>query len=387
MDETKYVIARFETRRVDKANISALHNTRKNPPADIDKSRSKQNVYFVSEDFQRVSAKRAYRADKQFIREEIARMKGTSWRESRSAITTEIVIAMSPSINEKMAAGEVSKEQLVELFKESYRRIADEIGLKFVSCAIHFDEKTPHAHATFSVFDENKKSMRTKLMKSGALMQDIAGDVFSEIDFRRGVRKSTAEHLKIKEMRALARADVNAARVEKKVVDSWKKRKSKLRGRVESAFNDALKIGNKKKRERALWNIIEKIALMYYKAKVPDIAIEEKGLYIERVAAKAKARERRFDDAVRAEVEAIMLDISTELDELKKENRALRKSLEYTENLVDAMNVEAGSVRELESKIEALAEELNAARVENKALRKENKALSKRRKRGNDLSR
>ncbi|AXH11415.1 plasmid recombination protein [Halarcobacter bivalviorum] len=119
------------------------------------------------------------------------------------------VITLSPIINEWLEQGKVTKEQLEKSFTDSVPLIQDKIhtilgddSIKLSHYVIHYDEKTPHMHFAFNNHTKNGEAVWYNLRKSGRLseFQDIVASTFKDIGLERGVRKSTAKHLSVRQM-------------------------------------------------------------------------------------------------------------------------------------------------------------------------------------------
>lgn len=124
-----------------------------------------------------------------------------NFREKKHAIIQDCVITLSNSINEKYAKGEITKERLNILFFHAVNQIGKKLNLETLYIAIHWDEKTPHAHISFKNYYRGK-SISNELKKNYSNAQDIVGNVFKEIGFKRGQKKeiTQAKHLTIQEM-------------------------------------------------------------------------------------------------------------------------------------------------------------------------------------------
>ena len=87
----------------------------------------------------------------------------------------------------------VDNDKLLELGKKTVRKIASELNVKPLYVSLHLDEKTPHLH--YQLENLNRETGRTvaRTIKKPVLskLQDIAGEVFSEIGLRRGQSRDT----------------------------------------------------------------------------------------------------------------------------------------------------------------------------------------------------
>ena len=88
---------------------------------------------------------------------------------------------------------DVPNDKLLELGKKAVRKISAELGVKPLYVSLHLDEKTPHLH--YQLENLNRETGRTvaRTIKKPVLskLQDIAGDVFSEIGLKRGQSRET----------------------------------------------------------------------------------------------------------------------------------------------------------------------------------------------------
>ena len=88
---------------------------------------------------------------------------------------------------------DVDNDKLLELGKKAVRKISAELGVKPLYVSLHLDEKTPHLH--YQLENLNRETGRTvaRTIKKPVLskLQDIAGDVFSEIGLKRGQSRET----------------------------------------------------------------------------------------------------------------------------------------------------------------------------------------------------
>ena len=88
---------------------------------------------------------------------------------------------------------DVDNDKLLELGKKAVRKIAAELNVKPIYISLHLDEKTPHLH--YQLENLNRETGRTvaRTIKKPVLskLQDIAGDVFSEIGLKRGQSRDT----------------------------------------------------------------------------------------------------------------------------------------------------------------------------------------------------
>lgn len=131
----------------------------------------------------------------------------------------ETIITLSPKINEMLENQELSKEDLEEIFKESAKNAIehyeDIIGepIEVFSYVIHYDEKTPHLHLQMANHTSTGHSIHQQIKKSEyqSKLQDVIAEPFNQIGFTRGVKKSKARHLSVREMHA---AEINQQKEE-----------------------------------------------------------------------------------------------------------------------------------------------------------------------------
>jgi hypothetical protein len=118
------------------------------------------------------------------------------------------VITLSPIVNEWLADEKISKEDLDKCFIESMPKVENKIEeilgnkVQTFSYVIHYDEKTPHLHFSFSNHTNNGESIFHKIKLSGRLneFQDVVAEVFKDINLERGDRKSKVKHLSVRRM-------------------------------------------------------------------------------------------------------------------------------------------------------------------------------------------
>ena len=87
----------------------------------------------------------------------------------------------------------MDNDKLLNLGKKAVRKIAAELNVKPIYISLHLDEKTPHLH--YQLENLNRETGRTvaRTIKKPVLskLQDIAGEVFSEIGLKRGQSRDT----------------------------------------------------------------------------------------------------------------------------------------------------------------------------------------------------
>ncbi len=117
------------------------------------------------------------------------------------------VVTLSPSINEKLKSGKVTKDELEQAFNNSMKMIQNKINtildeeIELFSVVLHYDEKTPHIHFAFANHTKQGESVHMKLKSYGrTYFQDLVGEAFKDLGYVRGNKKSTARNLKVGEM-------------------------------------------------------------------------------------------------------------------------------------------------------------------------------------------
>lgn len=122
------------------------------------------------------------------------------------------IVTLSNSVNDRLASGELSKDELEQCFFESLERVKslleNEVSheLKLFSHVIHYDEKTPHMHFAFSNHTGKGEAVyhmvRTSKNKVLSKCQDEVGKAFKRIGLRRGIvkDKTNARHKSVREM-------------------------------------------------------------------------------------------------------------------------------------------------------------------------------------------
>ena len=128
------------------------------------------------------------------------------------------------------AKNEITKEQLNDLFLKNVKELEKELNLVALNVAIHYDEKTPHAHIMYKTYDNKNKSVSNDLKKQFSKAQDICGKVWSYLGFERGQKKqeTNAKHLKVCEMH-------------QKEIDELKKEKKEVKTEKQQIINYAKK--------------------------------------------------------------------------------------------------------------------------------------------------
>jgi len=223
----KYVQIRFESRKFDKANGQILHNTRTAKPSylksDLYHNKFSNIVYLKNKKYElknRADELRVNKILKQQLNDEVENIKkeSKSFRIKKSAVAIDSVITLSNSINQELKNGKVKKEKLEELFLESAKKIAKELELEILNITIHYDETTPHAHVSFKNY-RNGKAISNKLKKEYSRAQDIVGEVWQELGYKRGEKKekTNAKHLNIKQMHQMEKQELTKKEIAKNI--------------------------------------------------------------------------------------------------------------------------------------------------------------------------
>jgi len=146
------------------------------------------------------------------------------------------IITLSNSINEKLKNDEITKEELNKTFEKSAKNIHKKIieitkddTIKLFSYVVHYDEKTPHMHINFNNHTKQAKSVfqNLKISKKLTEFQDLVGEDFKHLGYKRGVKKSKTKHLsvarmhdkenlKLAEKKAKLKEEINEIRIEKR---------------------------------------------------------------------------------------------------------------------------------------------------------------------------
>jgi len=104
----------------------------------------------------------------------------------------------------------MSKDYDREIFddcsKDFIKKIKDHLGLTILQAEVHLDETTPHIHLIFDNLDKNGKTInRTITPEKLSQAQDLIGESFEEMGYRRGIDKNetNAKHLTISDYQKL----------------------------------------------------------------------------------------------------------------------------------------------------------------------------------------
>lgn len=132
------------------------------------------------------------------------------------------IVTLSNLVNDRLANGELSKDELEQCFVEAVDRVKllveNEVGdeLQLFSHVIHYDEKTPHMHFAFSNHTSQGEAvyymLRTSKNNVLSKSQDEVGKAFNKIGFVRGEvkEKTNARHKGIRQMHQAEIKDLSA---------------------------------------------------------------------------------------------------------------------------------------------------------------------------------
>lgn len=140
--------------------------------------------------------------------EEINKKKKVYTKKNANSLI-EQVVSLSNEQAQKILSQPNGRQKLIEKFDELHHQIADKYGLKAINYDLHLDEGhindkgevilNVHAHLTYLNYDfsQEKSLWRTYTKKDFEQMQDLAGEIFSDLGFKRGISKSKTkkEHL------------------------------------------------------------------------------------------------------------------------------------------------------------------------------------------------
>jgi len=205
---SNYVQVRFESKKYEDSINMILHNTRKIKPSYLRKNLAhnrENNVVYIDKII-KLDSKEKITEVNDFLKQQLKNelevvLKTKNFREKKHAITQDCVITLSNSINDMYQSSQISSQKLNTLFYDTYVQLQKELGLEGLYFAVHYDEKTPHAHCSFKNY-YNGRSISNTLKKDFSKAQDIAGAVWGVIGFGRGVKKEIthSKHLKIVQM-------------------------------------------------------------------------------------------------------------------------------------------------------------------------------------------
>lgn len=155
------------------------------------------------------------------------------------------IVTLSPIVNDWLKKEQLSKEELEKCFNASIPRIQKKIKdilgeeLELFSYVIHYDEKTPHLHCSFSNHTRAGESAFHNIKLSQRLneFQDVVADVFKEIGLERGDRKSQTKHMSVRQMHQeelkQLQKDIKRLQSNKKVLKSEVEDKERLREQLD----------------------------------------------------------------------------------------------------------------------------------------------------------
>ena len=138
------------------------------------------------------------------------------------------VIIVSNIVNDYLEQQKVSTEELKKCFENAVSRVEDKIEsilgqrLELFYYVLHYDEKTPHLHCSFSNHTKSGNAAFHTIKNTGRLseFQDVVAECFSTIGLERGERKSKAKHLKIVDMH---KAEIKDLKTEIKTIQATKR--------------------------------------------------------------------------------------------------------------------------------------------------------------------
>jgi len=213
-----YVQVRFESNKIDKAIKQTRHNTRASEPPYLRKNEyhNKFNNTFIlfneSKKFKVISVNdrkielklNMYIQNKLNDEVKLIKSETKNFRLKKHAITQDCVITLSNSINDKLKKNEITQKELDQAFYNSVYTLEKELNIKALNMCIHYDEKTPHCHVQFRNYYRGK-SITNRLKKSYSKAQDLVGECFTSLGYKRGVKKSKSttyerDHMTIVEM-------------------------------------------------------------------------------------------------------------------------------------------------------------------------------------------
>ncbi|HUH43426.1 MAG TPA: plasmid recombination protein [Sulfurimonas sp.] len=159
------------------------------------------------------------------------------------------VVTLSNSVNDRLASGELSKDELEQCFIESLDRVKFllenhvEQEVEIFSSVIHYDEKTPHMHFAFSNHTDKGQAvyhmLRTSKNKVLSKCQDEVGKAFKKIGFVRGEvkDKTNSRHKSVREMHQVEISILNThmkelQEKEKELLEKFKQEQLKLKEQI-----------------------------------------------------------------------------------------------------------------------------------------------------------
>jgi hypothetical protein len=238
------------------------------------------------------------------------------------------IITLSPIINQWLEDGTVTKDTLEKAFLTATNRIVTKIrnhfgdngkAIKIYYLTIHYDEKTPHAHFSMSNHTADGQPVWHNLRRSGLdKYQDLVGEVFQEleIDLKRGVRKSTAKHMSVRQMhqeeakQIKAEAEAEAQKYLEEAADDISTEYKKLYKLKDQKITEA-----KTEAKNALQRYLEDYETQYGHLEVEKTQLKEE---IKTLQEQKKT--------IKADTELTAKNRKEELDKLDKEIKELRNS-------------------------------------------------------------
>jgi len=306
----------------------------------------------------------------------------------------EQVISLSNEEAEKLLQQPDGRNKIIKRFKELHEQMGKKLGIKPLNFTLHLDEGhfdknedfklNIHAHLTYLNFDfEKEKALWCNLKKSDfSETQDLAGNIFKDIGFQRGVKKdvSNSEHLNRDEfirnkqnstLLKITETEIKIKELEEDI-ELYKKEKEKITADL-NLTNEEKKREHKKIQEDIKKIRIERKALITSKKKfdkkitktVNDIFSNNKsfGMY-------------NYTKIQEDIIEAFKLEakIEPQLEEIEKFKKLLEeanKTIKNFEELTEDLKNEVKEVKEdSEIKIKNIKEEVSMDAYKN-TLKKE----------------
>jgi len=394
MEQKKKVQIRFQTCSNPIRNVN--HDFRVSKPNYLrdDMWHNKfENMYF---NFQVDQVKEQMKKSYYDYNEKYKKRVGRNLQKGRQSDLLTGVITLSPIVNEWLADEKISKIDLDKCFIESMpkveKKIEEIIGTKVqtFSYVIHYDEKTPHLHFSFSNHTNNGESIFHKIKLSGRLneFQDVVAEVFKDVNLERGDRKSKAKHLSVRRMHE---EEIKALKIDIKNIQNQKREiKSNLEKSKEQKKDELDKLDIEIKSNRT---VIENLS------KSIDIRKEKKIENSQFLRSKIKTNTKEIIDSsdskeeLQEQIEDILEAYSntnyisnrecileseqeehkTTINDLESEKSTLVDKVSYLEEKIDSRTVISDlEVEIFEKEAITLLNEINQAQEETlKRIRKE----------------
>lgn len=359
-----YVQVRFESKKNDKALGMVLHNTRKVKPGylknHLEHNKETNTIYINNNngfDEYNITDKtiqtQVNNILKKQLKQELEQVKqNKSFREKKHAITQDSVITLSNSINTMYKNKQIDKKKLNTLFLKSVKELEKELGLKALNVSVHYDETTPHAHASFKNY-YNGKSINNKLKKQYSKAQDIVGEVWSTIGFTRGKKGSKEKHLSVREMHKKEREIESIKKEKQLIVKQIKNIFGKNRGLI--GFNETGLL-------KDLYNYTINTSKLNYTNKeiqelkeqlennTQEFERQENLLWNEKEEYKRKWQQELIKKTPNGNREE-------EIEELKEENKTHKNNIEYLQQKNKELENNLNNIKYLQEQIYFLEEQ------------------------------